>query len=112
MEAGAFEAIVLEIKQSGSGVENALSDGRNYTYPGDFGSHISLLGMGLYNLLKKIGLVSGRQVAGAGDHASVWMMTGGTVSTMRAVCMFLLSVGAKIAGRIYDMPTGWRLRRS
>ena len=34
------------------------------------------------------------------------MMTGGTVSTMRAVCMFLLSVGAKIAGRIYDMPTG------
>ena len=29
-----------------------------------------------------------------------------TVSTMRAVCMFLLSVGAKIAGRIYDMPTG------
>ena len=25
---------------------------------------------------------------------------------MRAVCMFLLSVGAKIAGRIYDMPTG------
>ena len=34
------------------------------------------------------------------------MMTGGGVSTMRAVCMFLLSVGAKIAGRIYDMPTG------
>lgn len=34
------------------------------------------------------------------------LMTGGTVSTMRAVCMFLLSVGAKIAGRIYDMPTG------
>jgi len=27
------------------------------------------------------------------------------VSTMRAVCMFLISVGAKITGRIYDLPT-------
>lgn len=33
------------------------------------------------------------------------MMTGGGVSTMRAVTMFLLSVGAKIVGRIYDLPT-------
>ena len=33
------------------------------------------------------------------------VMTGGSVSTMRAVCMFLISVGAKITGRIYDLPT-------
>ena len=63
--------------------------------------------MGLYNILKKIGL----GIWPAGLLALVIMlqyglMTGGTVSTMRAVCMFLLSVGAKIAVRIYDMPTG------
>ena len=33
------------------------------------------------------------------------VMTGGSVSTMRAVCMFLISTGAKITGRIYDLPT-------
>ena len=71
------------------------------------GLHISLLGMGLYNMLKKAGF----GIWPAGLLALIimlqyGMMTGGGVSTMRAVCMFLLSVGAKIAGRIYDMPTG------
>ena len=33
------------------------------------------------------------------------MMTGGGVSVMRAVCMFLMSAGARILGRIYDLPT-------
>ena len=33
------------------------------------------------------------------------MMTGGSVSVMRAVCMFLMAAGARILGRIYDLPT-------
>ena len=45
---------------------------RDYPYLGDSGLHISLLGMGLYNLLKKMVWVSGRQACCAGDHASVW----------------------------------------
>ena len=108
MEAGAFEAIVLgdktnldpelKMRYQMAGIIHILAIS---------GLHISLLGMGLYNLLKKIGL----GIWPAGLLALVimlqyGMMTGGTVSTMRAVCMFLLSVGAKIAGRIYDMPTG------
>ena len=107
-EAGAFEAIVLGDK-SNLDVELKM----RYQMAGIIhilaisGLHISLLGMGLYNILKKIGL----GIRPAGLLALVIMlqyglMTGGTVSTMRAVCMFLLSVGAKIAGRIYDMPTG------
>ena len=71
------------------------------------GLHISILGMGLYKLIKRVGF--GIWPAGIFSLAVMLqygMMTGGTVSTMRAVCMFLLSVGAKIAGRIYDMPTG------
>ena len=35
MEAGAFEAIVLGDKTN---LDPELSDGRNYTYPGDFGA--------------------------------------------------------------------------
>ena len=107
-EAGAFEAIVLGDK---SNLDAELK--MRYQMAGIIhilaisGLHISLLGMGLYNILKKIGL----GIWPAGLLALVimlqyGMMTGGTVSTMRAVCMFLLSVGAKIAGRIYDMPTG------
>ena len=107
-EAGAFEAIVLGDK---SNLDAELK--MRYQMAGIIhilaisGLHISLLGMGLYNILKKIGL--GIWPAGLLSLVIMLqygMMTGGTVSTMRAVCMFLLSVGAKIAGRIYDMPTG------
>lgn len=70
------------------------------------GLHISLLGVGLFNLLKKAGL--GLRLSGFLALAVMLqygMMTGGSVSTMRAVCMFLLSVTAKILGRIYDSMT-------
>ncbi len=107
-EAGAFEAIVLGDK---SNLDAELK--MRYQMAGIIhilaisGLHISLLGLELYNILKKNGL----GIWPAGMLSLVIMlqyglMTGGTVSTMRAVCMFLLSVGAKIAGRIYDMPTG------
>ena len=107
-EAGSFEAIVLGDK---SNLDPELK--MRYQMAGIIhilaisGLHISLLGMGLYNMLKKAGF----GIWPAGLLALIimlqyGMMTGGGVSTMRAVCMFLLSVGAKIAGRIYDMPTG------
>ncbi len=74
------------------------------------GLHISLLGMGLYKLLKKAclgiwpsGMISLIIMLGYG------IMTGGSVSTMRAVCMFLLSVGAQLLGRCYDMHTALAL---
>ena len=70
------------------------------------GLHISVLGVGLYNMLKKMGF--GIWPAGMISLVIMLqygMMTGGTVSTMRAVCMFLIFVGAKILGRIYDMMT-------
>ena len=107
-EAGVFEAIVLGDK---SNLDAELK--MRYQMAGIIhilaisGLHISILGMGLYELLKKAGL----GIWPAGILALVimlqyGMMTGGGVSTMRAVSMFLFSVGARIAGRIYDMPTG------
>lgn len=70
------------------------------------GLHISVLGVGLYQLLMQTGM----GIWPSGLIALIvmlqfGMMTGGTVSAMRAVCMFLISVGAKMSGRIYDMMT-------
>lgn len=88
---------VLEIRYQMAGIIHILAIS---------GLHISLLGMGLYKIMKKAGV----GIWGAGLIALVIMlqyglMTGGSVSTMRAVCMFLLSVGAKLLGRCYDLMT-------
>ena len=68
------------------------------------GLHISFVGMGFFRLLKKAG--AGNGMAGAVSAFLVYtygMMTGGSVSAMRAVGMFLILVGAGIAGRSYDL---------
>lgn len=108
VQSGAFKAIVLGDK-SGLDVELKM----RYQMAGIIhilaisGLHISLLGMGLYHLLKKAGFgIWPAGIVALLIMLQYGMMTGGSVSTMRAVCMFLLSVGAKIAGRIYDLPTG------
>lgn len=62
--------------------------------------------MGLYNLLKKIGLgIWPAGIFSLGVMLQYGIMTGGSVSTMRAVTMFLIAMGARITGRIYDMMT-------
>ena len=68
------------------------------------GLHISFVGMGFFRLLKKAG--AGNGVAGAASAFLIYaygIMTGGSVSAMRAVGMFLVLVGAGIAGRSYDL---------
>ncbi len=70
------------------------------------GLHLSVLGMGLFELL----LMAGTGVRVSGILSSVAMLlftlfTGGAVPTVRALVMFLLMVGAKLAGRTYDAPT-------
>lgn len=68
------------------------------------GLHISFVGMGFFRLLKKAG--AGNGVAGAASAFLIYaygMMTGGSVSAMRAVGMFLVLLGAGISGRSYDL---------
>lgn len=67
------------------------------------GLHISLLGMCVYRLLRKR-----FRFAGAGGAASVFvlsygMMTGGGVSSDRALIMFLMVILADLTGRTYDV---------
>ena len=107
-DAGTFQAIVLgdkenleeetKLRYQMSGIVHILAIS---------GLHISIIGVGLYQLLMKTGLgIWGSGMLSLIIMLQYGMITGGSVSTMRAVCMFLLTVGAKITGRIYDMPTG------
>lgn len=74
------------------------------------GLHVSVLGMGFWKLLKRLG--AGNGLAGTlvlAGALSYGIMTGGSLSALRAVCMLLVSAGARILGRIYDMPTALSL---
>ncbi len=70
------------------------------------GLHISMIGMGLYQLLRKAGL----KIKPGAVLASVvillyGMMTGFAVSAIRAIIMFLFQMLAQILGRTYDRIT-------
>ena len=106
-DAGVFEAMLLgektnledevKIRYQMAGIIHILAIS---------GLHISVLGIGFFDLLKKAGLGN----VSAGLMALIVLLqygilTGESVSAMRAVCMFLLAVGARIAGRTYDLMT-------
>ena len=68
------------------------------------GLHISMIGISLYKLLRKCNLT----FIEAGIPSGVLLlaygcMTGFGISTIRAVCMFLVMIFADIFGRAYDM---------
>ena len=66
--------------------------------------HITILGMGLYRLLRKAGLpVWAAAVLGGMFMIGYGMLTGFGVSVCRAVSMYLLRMLAEVAGRTYDM---------
>lgn len=70
------------------------------------GLHISMIGMGIYQLLRRTGL----KIKTSAILASIviilyGMMTGFAVSAIRAITMFLLQMLAQILGRTYDRIT-------
>lgn len=67
------------------------------------GLHVSLVGMGLYELLRRflLGIVSSGCLAG-GTVILYTILTGGSVSAVRACVMFLIWLLAQGAGRKYD----------
>lgn len=110
-DAGIFEAMLLgektnldeetKIRYQMAGIIHILAIS---------GLHISVMGIGLFDLLKKAGL--GNVLAGLFSLAILLqygILTGESVSAMRAVCMFLLAIGARITGRTYDLLTALAL---
>lgn len=70
------------------------------------GLHISLIGMGLYHLLRKVSLPIWFSALTAGACICVYgIFTGAGVSAKRAIGMFLIRMLAEILGRGYDMLT-------
>lgn len=68
------------------------------------GQHISLIGMACFKILRKMKLgilVSG--LCSAGIVICYGILTGSGVSTIRAVFMFLVFMGAQVLGRTFDM---------
>ncbi len=68
------------------------------------GLHLSLLGMGCFRILQRLGA----SIPLAGSVSvfllfSYGILTGEGVATMRALCMFVLVMGAKLLGRTYDL---------
>lgn len=74
------------------------------------GLHISMIGMGLYRCLRRIGTPQkgAALISSAVIFAYGWM-TGMSMSSVRAIIMFLLHLLANAAGRTYDMVTALAL---
>lgn len=74
------------------------------------GLHISLVGWGLYGLVRKLGMLpEPASLLCAFMVLSYGVLTGMSASTMRAVVMFLTAMGAEYFGRSYDMLCGLSL---
>jgi competence protein ComEC len=74
------------------------------------GLHISMIGTGLYGLLRKGGLTFWEAGIPSGMVMICYgMMTGFGISTIRAVCMFLVMLGGEITGKAYDMASAMSL---
>lgn len=74
------------------------------------GLHMSFIGMGIYSLLRRSGL--GFIPAGAAGGVILILYTvmiGAGVSSLRALIMFLVRVGADMTGRDYDLATSLAL---
>ncbi len=70
------------------------------------GLHISLIGMFLYTLLRRLGLPFAAAAVPSGLAAAAYaLMTGSSVSAVRACIMFVIWLGAQILGRKRDMLT-------
>lgn len=68
------------------------------------GLHISLIGMGLYKLLRRIGFLCPMSAIVSGIFVVLFgVMTGNSVSATRAIVMFVCAVNAQVLGRRYDI---------
>ena len=70
------------------------------------GLHMSFIGIGFYNILRRVGM----SFKTAGSIGILFLilytlMVGSGVSSIRALVMFIVRIGADMAGRNYDLPT-------
>ncbi len=70
------------------------------------GLHISFVGIGIYKILRKLGMGYGAAGVFALEVLTMYvLMLGFSVSVFRAYIMLVLRIGADLTGRVYDMLT-------
>ena len=70
------------------------------------GLHISVIGLGLIALLERLGLgIAPASFTSLFFLLNYGLLTGQGTSTVRAILMCLFSIGARLSGRVYDLPT-------
>lgn len=67
------------------------------------GLHISIVGMGMYTALRRVLPLRAAGAAGSVCMVMYVMLTGGSVSSLRAAIMFFIWLAAKLLGREYDI---------
>lgn len=70
------------------------------------GLHISVIGIGAYKLFRRKFLFTSSALFSAAVMIGYGIITGGAVSIIRAIVMFLIKIMADVIGRSYDMATG------
>lgn len=106
--ASVLDAVVLGRKeQLDSGIKELLSACGIGHILAISGLHISLIGMGFYKLVRKTGAGYGLSMAvGTAFILFFGIMSGGGVSSTRALIMYITAVCANVCGRTYDMLSG------
>jgi competence protein ComEC len=104
-DAGVYEAMVLGDKSDMDGSLKGLFSAAGIGHIlAISGLHISLIGMGLYKLLRKTGIIYPAAAIISGTLVVLYgSMTGNSVSSVRAIVMFCCAVYAQAAGRTYDI---------
>ena len=106
-EAGILKAMVLGDKSElDTDIKNLYKQSGISHVLAISGLHISLIGMGLYRLLKRMGLpVLPNAVSCMAVMIFYGMLIEGGTSSFRAIFMFFVYLTGKIIGRTYDMLT-------
>lgn len=95
-EKGEMDAQVKELYQK-NGIGHLLAIS---------GLHISFIGLGIYQMMRKTGCPYVLAGIGSGIFLCAYvLMIGASVSVIRAMVMLLFRIGADMSGRVYDMPT-------
>ncbi len=104
-EAGVIKAMILGDRASLSDEVRGLYQRNGIAHVLSIsGLHISMLGYGLYRVLKKLRAGTGiSSVVSIVFISAYAQMTGGSTSVLRALFMFIICIGADIFGRTYDM---------
>ncbi len=103
-EGGILNAMIFGEKSNlDSKIKELYSDGGIIHILAISGLHISIIGMGVFRLIGKVVSKKRAIIISIIVMILYGIMTGGSVSAIRAIVMFIINLLSKVSGRIYDM---------